>query len=232
MRKKSIAVALVLCLTMILSAMVGLTNRAKADTAAGSYRTGQIVEFGSYPQKRVQDYSLTQELKSAVKNKTFTNYPYTSKDETYDFEPGTTTWKNTATASGRTATYTLTTAASHQGYKFRCVVKDGNGAPMTSREATLTVKPKITTQPSSTSVTVGSKASFTVAATGSGTLTYQWQYLVPGTTTWKNTSLASGRTATYTFTTAASHNGYKFRCVVTDGNGQQSTSGEAKLTIQ
>ena len=40
MRKKSMVMALVLCLTMILSAMGGLTNRAKADTASSSYKAG------------------------------------------------------------------------------------------------------------------------------------------------------------------------------------------------
>jgi glucose/arabinose dehydrogenase len=84
--------------------------------------------------------------------------------------------------------------------------------------------PTITTHPSNLTVTQGQSASFTVAASGNPTPTYQWQ---------RNQVNISGATSpTYTIaTTAASDNGAKFRCVATNAFGA-ATSNEATLTVQ
>lgn len=83
--------------------------------------------------------------------------------------------------------------------------------------------PTITTHPSNQSVLVGQPASFSVVATGSGTLTYQWQ---------KNMVNIGGATApTYNLPAAALiDNGAKFRCLVTNSFGT-ATSDEATLTV-
>ena len=57
-------------------------------------------------------------------------------------------------------------------------VTDINGSTL-SNSATLTVKPppsppSITTQPTDQTVQVGQRAKFTIIATGSGALSYQW----------------------------------------------------------
>ena len=83
--------------------------------------------------------------------------------------------------------------------------------------------PTITTHPANQSVLVGQPASFSVVATGSGTLTYQWQ---------KNMVNIGGATAT-TFNlpaAALADNGSKFRCLVTNSFGT-TTSNEATLTV-
>jgi hypothetical protein len=49
------------------------------------------------------------------------------------------------------------------------------GSPASSRVAPAAVAPSITAQPKNTSVTVGQAASFTVAATGTAPLAYQWR---------------------------------------------------------
>ena len=141
-------------------------------------------------------------------------------------------WTDSNAASAKTATYAFTVKAGHNGYQFRCVVTDKNGKQAFSGPVTLTVKPKITTQPKSTSVLVGNKATFTVAATGKATLKYQWQYKAPGATTWTDSKASSAKTATLSFAATAGQNGYQFRCVVTDGNGQQTASNAAKLTVK
>jgi hypothetical protein len=82
--------------------------------------------------------------------------------------------------------------------------------------------PSITSQPSNQTVAAGQSATFTVAATGSQPLTYQWQR---GTT---NISGATG--SSYTFTTAAADNGATFRVIVTNSAGSV-TSSAATLTI-
>lgn len=68
----------------------------------------------------------------------------------------------------------------------------------------------ITTQPENTTVAKETDASFSVEATGSGTLTYQW---------YRNSELQVGETAsTYSFTTALSNNNDSVYCIVSDDN--------------
>ena len=146
--------------------------------------------------------------------------------------PGTTAWKNSSAASAKTATYSFAAKAGHQGYQFRCVVTDGNNKQVESNAVTLTIVPKITTHPKDTTVTAGSKTTLTVAATGAGTLTYQWQYKSPKSTTWSNSNAATGKTTALAFTVKAAHNGYQFRCVVTDAKGNQTVSNEITITVK
>lgn len=149
--------------------------------------------------------------------------------------PSGTTWKNSTSASAKKATFSITTQMAHNGYQVRCIVTDaGNGGSTTSAAATLTVEEAgalITTQPKSTTVSAGTAAKFTVAATGNGTLTYQWQTMAPNGTTWKNSTSASAKKATFSITAQAAHNGYQVRCIVTDGDGKTTTSDAATLTV-
>ena len=90
-----------------------------------------------------------------------------------------------------------------------------------------TAKPTITTQPSSKTVNEGAKATFKVVATGA--TAYQWQYKKPGESTWNNVN-TNGTSATLSFTTAARHNGYAYRCKVSNAAGSVYSS-TAKLTV-
>ena len=144
-------------------------------------------------------------------------------------KPGASTWTNVS-KNGTSAIYSLTAAARHNGYTYRCKVTNSGGGYVYSGSAKLTVRPGITTQPKSVSVTAGKKASFTVVASGTG-LTYQWQYKKPGSSTWTNVS-ANGTSATYSLTTAARHNGYVYRCKVTNSGGGYVYSSSAKLTVK
>lgn len=96
----------------------------------------------------------------------------------------------------------------------------GNSSPAPNMGNT---PPQITAQPANAVVTVGQTASFSVTATGSGTLTYQWQ---------KNSANISGATsANYTTpATVSGDNGAKFDVVVTNSSGSV-TSGMATLTV-
>jgi glucose/arabinose dehydrogenase len=134
--------------------------------------------------------------------------------------------RNQSNILGATSSsYTLPAAVfADNGAKFRCVVTNGFGSA-TSNEATLTVNapPSITQQPANQTVTQGQPATFTVGATGSATLTYQWQ---------RNQANISGATSsTYmTSATTSADDGAKFRCVVTNGFGN-ATSNEVTLTV-
>jgi hypothetical protein len=85
------------------------------------------------------------------------------------------------------------------------------------------IAPSITTQPISRSVGAGQSATFSVVASGTATLTYQWK---------KNGSLVSGATsASYTTPVAtAPDNGAQFTVVVSNAAGS-ATSNPASLTV-
>ncbi len=86
-----------------------------------------------------------------------------------------------------------------------------------------TAAPSITTHPASQSVTAGQTATFSVAATGTAPLTYQWQ---------KNGANISGATSS-SYTTPATttaDNGSTFRVIVSNSVGS-ATSNSATLTV-
>ena len=142
-------------------------------------------------------------------------------------------WTNVS-SKGTSATYTLTTADRHNGYEYRCKVTNAKGSVYSSVvKLTVVAKPVITANPKSVSVTAGKTATFKVTATGDK-LSYQWYYKKPGTSTWVKVS-ANGTSATYKLTTAARHNGYVYRCRVTNTvNGVTSSvySTTATLTVK
>ena len=128
-----------------------------------------------------------------------------------------------------TATTSATANSSWDGMKVYCLVTDAAGTTAVSNPATITIiqAPTITQQPKNIAVYSGSTATFTVKATGSGTLRYQW-YIKKSGGTWK---AWSGHTTAST--SAASNdtwNNMQVRCVVTDNNGS-TTSSAATVTI-
>jgi hypothetical protein len=134
--------------------------------------------------------------------------------------------KNGTAISGATAASytTLATVAGDSGSSFTVTVTNSI-SNVTSNAATLTVNvpPSITTQPVSQTVTAGQTATFTVAATGSETLSYQWK---------KNgTTISGATTASYTTPAAvAGDNGASFTVSVTD-TVTSVTSNAAILTV-
>ena len=138
------------------------------------------------------------------------------------------TWKNSTLTGCATPALTVSATTSRNGYQYRCVVENGVGKAI-SKAATLTVKPKITTQPADRSGYVGDTAKFTVAAKGDG-LTYRWQYYTGSA--WKDSGLTGHATATLSVGVTAARNGQQYRCVVTDKNGTKSISSTAKLIVK
>ncbi len=137
--------------------------------------------------------------------------------------------KNSSNISGAMAASYITpaTTTTDSGSKFDVVVSNSVGS-VTSGQATLTVNaaavaPAITTQPSNQTVTAGQTATFSVAASGSAPLTYQWQ---------KNATPITGATATSYTTpvTATGASGELFRVVVSNSAGS-ATSNTATLTV-
>ena len=101
-----------------------------------------------------------------------------------------------------------------------------------SASASVTLTPSTGTaiiqQPRSAIVAVGQTATFSVTATGAG-LSYQWQSMPPGASTF--TSISGATSSSYTTpATAAADNGTQFLCVVTSGS-PPITSNAAVLSV-
>jgi hypothetical protein len=131
-------------------------------------------------------------------------------------------------AGATAASYTTpATTTSDNGATFRVVVSNTAGT-VTSGAAALTVNaaavaPTITMQPASQAVTAGQTASFTVVATGTAPLNYQWQK--------SGVNIAGATAVTYTTpATTTSDNGASFDVVVSNTAGTV-TSAAATLTV-
>src|SRR6266850_909912 len=134
--------------------------------------------------------------------------------------------KNGADINGATlASYTTAaTTAQDNGAQFRVMVSNPAGSA-TSGMAALTVDspPTILTPPANQTVTAGQMATFSVTASGTAPLSYQWQ---------KNGADINGATlASYTTPAAtAQDNGAQFRVVASNSAGK-ATSNPATLTV-
>ncbi len=107
------------------------------------------------------------------------------------------------------------------------VVVTNSAGTATSNPATLTVNvpatpPAITGQPASQTVTAGQATSFTVVATGSAPLAYQWRR--------NGTNIPGATGATYAFTATYADNGAQYSVFVSNGAGN-ATSNNAVLTV-
>ena len=137
--------------------------------------------------------------------------------------------KNDTNIIGATnATYTiLSTNLSDNGSTYRVNITNPSGSVM-SNSARLTIisptAPTIITQPSNQTVTAGQNATFSVVATGSSPLSYQWQ---------KNgTNIPGATSASYTTpATTMSDNGSTFSVNVTNPLGSVM-SDQATLTLR
>ena len=138
-------------------------------------------------------------------------------------------WRRNAVniAGANRASYTTApvTGADSQS-NFDAIVSDATGS-VTTQAAVLTVTepqlPAVTAEPQDQAVALGQSATFTVLASGSGPLTYQWQ---------KNSVMIPGATASsYTTPSAAmSDIGSSFDVVVSDAAGSVVSSA-ATLTV-
>ena len=138
--------------------------------------------------------------------------------------------KNGTDIPGATSsTYTTqATAIGDSGAKYSVVVINGTGFVI-SNQATLTVTaaagaPVITTEPAAQTVTEGQTATFSVTATGTAPLTYQWKK--------GGTVIAGATSSTYTTpATSSADNAAVFTVVVSNSAGTTVTSSNATLTV-
>ena len=98
-----------------------------------------------------------------------------------------------------------------------------NGTQFTIQIQAAGTPPSITTQPQSQTVTAGANVTFSVAATGSGTLSYQWRR--------NGVNIAGANSASYTLATVLGDSGAVFSVVVSGDTAPPATSANATLTV-
>ena len=204
--------------------------RCEVSLSGGGSVTSDSARLVSVPVISISPASKTASVGETV---TFTSSvtggvaPYTYRWQYRTSSSG--AWTNIST-NGTGANYTLTAAARHNGYQYRCTVTDKNGNSATSGVSSLYVDDlKINITPVTATVTIGKTATFTSSVTGgTAPYSYRWQYRTSASGTWTNIS-SNGTGASYSVTVALRHNGYQYRCTVTDKNGNSATSGVSTL---
>jgi sugar lactone lactonase YvrE len=155
---------------------------------------------------------------------TFTAAATGSPTPTYQWQKG------AANIAGATsASYTIASAAAGDAGTYAAIATNSAGSA-TSTAATLTVNsapttataPAITTQPTSQTVTVGASVTFTAAASGSPTPTYQWQKGAA--------NIAGATSASYTIASAATGDAGTYAVIAANSAGS-ATSAAATLTV-
>ena len=137
-----------------------------------------------------------------------------------------------AVGGASSSAYAFVTNIADDGAQFRALVSNAFGNA-TSNSASLAVSPApeppvITQQPQGMTLDAGQTASFTVAATGTAPLAYQWQRFDGAASAFVN--IAGATSATYALTAGVDENGARFRALVSNAVGT-ATSQEAVLTV-
>ena len=175
---------------------------------------------GTAPTLTTQPTSQTAALGSSA---SFSVAATTTGSDTLTYQ-----WRKAGTAiSGATAaTYTIATVAATDAGDYDVLVSNSAGS-VSSAVATLSVSttsgtPLITTEPASRSATTGTPVTFSVTATGSGTLAYQWR---------KDGTVISGATGSSLALASVSATDAGRYDVVVGNSAGSTTSAAAVLTV-
>lgn len=123
----------------------------------------------------------------------------------------------------------LTVMSVTNGASYSVMVTNG-GASVMSAPAALTIAgaPAITSQPSSRTNMVGTAATFSVSAVGSGTLSYQW--LKNGGSLANGGNVSGATTSQLSISSVSNADAASYSVIVTNANGS-ATSQVATLTV-
>ncbi len=142
---------------------------------------------------------------------------------------GGSSWTDVGTDSD---TYTATSvSAGMTGWQYRCEVTSVCTPPATSTSASLTVNlaPTVTVDPTDQGTSPGTPVDFTVTATGTAPLSYQWQRSTDDGSSWSNVGTDSD---TYTVSSPTeSMTDDRYRCIVSGACPPPDTSGYGVLTV-
>ena len=149
-----------------------------------------------------------------------------------DLTDGTNSWGSIVTGS-TTTNLTIAGVTNNDLGTYQIIVTNIYGSASSSANLSLAVPPQITTQPNASITSSGATAMFTVTATGSPTLAYQWQ--VNGTNLRDNvisgSSTISGSTTASLSISNVSTNDAAYYQVIVNNNFGSVTSNPAQLTV-
>ncbi|MBR6029962.1 MAG: Ig-like domain-containing protein [Clostridia bacterium] len=138
------------------------------------------------------------------------------------------TWTNNTGTGYNKATFAFAMTAAFNGRQYRCQLTGADGTVIYTNPALLVTGIAILTHPRSQAVNAGDKVTLTVEAIG--VKSYQWQYSTDGGQAWKNNTGAGYNTPTFSFTATAVQIGRKYRCRLTDDDGNAVYTDSASLT--
>lgn len=132
-------------------------------------------------------------------------------------------------SSLRTDTYNITMDPEVNGRQVYCVITDELGQTVTTQIAVVSMSSQlgIYVQPEDAKVSAGQIATVTVAANGSGKLTYQWYVRKPGGSTFHKSAVTG---PVYTAKMSDAADGRAVYCVITDEKGNRITSNIVTLS--
>ena len=204
---------------------------AVSGAAVAAYVDLKLAQLGIYVRIVEQPVDVTA---GATGNATF-SVTATGEGLTYQWQvlaSGAAEWVDTTAVGNKTSTVSITADMTQNGHMYRCIVMDMFGNKNISDVATLTVVPiLITKQPENVIAAVGETAVFSIAAQGYG-LTYQWEFSHNNGIDWGNVPRDTATTPELVMSNVGDyHNGYIFRCIITDANGNTVTTEGATLTV-
>ena len=177
--------------------------------------------------------SITATFTSIDHASSYTAYVYLASDGTTLIGSAHTNFTSGNSITGLTSntSYKVTITAIAAGTNY----SSSSASPLSELVTTQTAADSISIDSEPTSITqaVGTTATFSVAATSNGTMSYQWQRSTNSGATYAN--IGSATSDQYSVTSVAlSNNGYRFRVIVTNSLNATSTtitSSAATLTI-
>ncbi|HEY9176317.1 MAG TPA: GEVED domain-containing protein [Flavipsychrobacter sp.] len=174
-----------------------------------------------------------------------TSLAATGYNVTYQWQVSTnggSTWGNIANGGFYAGTTTntlqfISPVLSMNGYMYRAVVTNACAVATTSNAMTLTVAnaPVVNSQPTDKTVCLNSNTSYSVSATSSAPIAYQWQGSVDGVS-WTNIAnggiFSGATTSTLSLTGVYLGTFTKYRCELNTGCIPAATTNIATLTIE
>lgn len=132
-------------------------------------------------------------------------------------------FKNNKISGATSATYTINSVDTSDAGAYYCKASNSCGTDQSSTiDLTVNLPPTITNQSSSSTRCVGQSMTFSVTASGTSPLTYQWYF--------NNSKITSATNFTYTINSVSTTDAGNYYCIVTNSCGSV-TSATITLTV-
>ena len=156
-------------------------------------------------------------------------------DLTYKWQVSTNggrSWNSSGADGSTTNTiYGWSVTNARYGYMYRCKITDSSGNVVYTDPAAIIPKQLVITKhPENFAGTLGNTMLFSIEAKGSG-LSYQWQFSTDGSS-WYSSHVSGYNTPTLQLVQEDKHNGYYYRCKVTDSSGNVAYSEPGRVSLE